>query len=105
MKRGIIYTNKKQSTFGIMSTVFGVMSAVTYIVCIYKSYLTAGFGVERYASSAILATLFMLVGFGLGIYSLQETDRFLLFRITGMVCNVVALLCLSSILYAGALIA
>ncbi len=104
MARGYIYTNKKQSVFGIMSTVFGLIGTVTYILCVIKSYNVAGVGVERYGISAFLATVFTVVGFGLGIYLYFEAEKFMLFKIMGIAVNTAALLCLSGILYAGAFV-
>lgn len=104
MARSYIYTNKKQSVPGIMSSVFGLMSLVTFVLVIYKSYQVAGVGIDRYGTSAFLAIIFMIVGYGLCIYSFFEGDRFLLFRVIGIVLNTMALLCLSFILYAGALV-
>lgn len=102
--RGYIFTNKKQSTFGIMSTFFGSLSSVTLIVLLVKSYKAAGNNPDRFGVTAALAIMFCLIGMGLGIYSLTETDRFKLFRILGIVTNTLTLLLLSVILFAGAYI-
>lgn len=104
MARSYIYTNKKQSGYGIMSTVFGIMSVVTYILCIVGSYEAAGDITERYAVAALLATVFMITGFVLVIRTFFQTDRFKLFFVFGIIVNSVALLLLSTILYAGAIL-
>lgn len=104
MGRSYIYTNKKQSGYGIMSTVFGILSVVTYILCIVSSYEKAGDITERYAVSALLATAFMITGFVLDVKAFFQVDRFKLFLIIGAVVNTLALLLLSSILYAGAIL-
>lgn len=104
MRKGYIYTNRKQSTTGIMSTFFGMAAFISYILCVVNSYKLAGEGVERYAVCALLATVFMIAGFVLAIFSFLETDRFKLFTILGIVSNVLALLSLSAILYAGAFV-
>lgn len=104
MVRGYKFTNKKQSTYGIMSCVFGIMASVTFLICILRSYDLKGVGVERYGTSALLAILFMIAGFALAVYSFLESDKFKLFKIIGIVLNSVALVFLSIILYAGAIL-
>lgn len=104
MLKNYIYTNKKHSVYGIMSSFFGLLATITYIICLYRSYLSRGVDVERYSVSAFLATLFMIVGTILFIISLLEYDKFWFFRIVGIVLNVIALMCLSMILYAGAIL-
>lgn len=86
-----------------MSSVFGAMALVTFLTCIYKSYKLEGMGIDRYVTSSLLAIIFMIVGFVLAIYSFFELDRYTLFRVLGMVLNVLAMACLSFILYTGAL--
>ncbi|MCR4788415.1 MAG: DUF6142 family protein [Lachnospiraceae bacterium] len=102
--KNIIYTNKKQSVFGIMSTFFGILSTVTFILCIYGSFKVSGNPAADFTDSAFFALIFMITGFILAVISLFETDRFFLFRVLGMFFNVTALVCLSVILYAGAML-
>lgn len=97
------YTSNDQSTFGIMSCVFGLLAVVTFALCIYKSYLSAGTMVDRFGTCALLAIIFMLVGYGLGIYSMFEINKFKLFGILGIIINTLAFFLLSAILYAGAM--
>lgn len=104
MARGYIYTNKKHTVPGIMSSVFGAMSFGTFLACIVQSYKLKGVDVERFGTSALLAIIFMIVGYGLAIYAFIETDRLKLFKILGIVLNSLALISLSAILYAGAML-
>ena len=99
IRKNYVYTDKKHSTFGIMSCVFGLITLVTFIICISGSYKVAGIGVERYGTAAFLAAIFNFVGLGLGIYSILETERFKFFRIAGMVINVVDIIFLGVIMY------
>lgn len=101
-RRSYMFTNKKHSTTGIMSTVFGIMSLCTYLLCIYKSYLGAGVDSIRLGVAAFFATVFMITGFILGVFASQEDESFTLFKVLGILFNVLALLSLSAILYAGA---
>lgn len=104
MIKNYIYTNRKQSVKGIMSSFFGALSAISYYLCIYQSYLNKGENAQRYSTVAFFATVFMIVGFILFIFSVFESDTFWLFRIIGVVLNVIALGALSMIFYAGAIL-
>ena len=101
-RKGYIFISRKHSVPGIMSTVFGVLSFGTYLLCIFLSYVNAGNGARRLGTAAFFATVFMVAGFILGIFATQEEDRFALFKVLGMLFNTLALLSLSAILYAGA---
>ena len=98
------YTNKKHTVFGIMSSVFGMLSLVSYIMIFVESYKRAGEEVSRLGTAGFFATLFMGIGFVLGVYSLLERDKFLFFKIFGLVLNTISMICLSLILYAGAML-
>lgn len=58
----------------------------------------------RYATAALLASVFMMTGLILGVLSLREQEKFWLFRILGIVLNVLSFIVLSLILFAGAYI-
>lgn len=104
LRKNFIYTNKKHSVYGIMSSFFGILSAITYGLCFLFSYEVAGEDVQRLGVSAFLATLFMIAGFVLAIISTLETNKFRLFRILAFTFNTIALMELSVILYAGAIL-
>lgn len=104
MAKAYFFTGKKQSVSGIMSTVFGSMALLTLILCISKAYESAGEQVSRLGGSAILSIVFMIVGFILAIKSVFESNCFLIFRILAWVMNILAFLCLSIIMYAGAML-
>lgn len=101
-RKGYIFISRKHSVPGIMSTVFGGLSLVTFILCIYSSYLNAGTRTERLSTAAFFAMVFMVIGFILGVFATQEDNRFTLFKVLGILLNTLALLALSAILYAGA---
>lgn len=104
MIEGYKFTNRKQSTYGIMSTVFGLLSTITWILCIVVSYKAAGQDVHRLGASALLAVIFMLVSLVLDVMSWIENDKFNLFKITGAVFFLVSLAFLSAMMYAGAML-
>jgi len=100
--KGFIFTNKKHTEKGIMSTILGVLANITLGLAVYYSYLGGGVSSERYAAAALLAVIFMIAGLGLGIWSTTETEKFRLFTVLGIFVNVVAFGMLSLILFAGA---
>ena len=100
--KGFIFTNKKHTEKGIMSTILGVLANITLGLAIYYSYLGGGVSSERYSAAAFLAVIFMAVGLGLGLWSTTETEKFRLFTVVGIFVNVVAFGMLSLVLFAGA---
>lgn len=102
LRKGYIFTNKNHPQKGIMSFILGILSIVTFVTAVYLSYRGGGESSSRYGAAGLLACIFTLAGIGLGVYSLTEKDRFKLFPVLGIVLNVIALLILSLILYAGA---
>ena len=90
--KGYIFTNKVHSQKGIMSTILGLLSLITLGPSV------------RYATAALLASVFMVIGLILGVLSLREQEKFWLFRILGIVMNVLSFITLSLILFAGAYI-
>lgn len=101
-KKGYIFTNKEHSEKGIMSTILGVLSMITLITAVYRSYLQKGEVSARYGAAAFLASLFMTAGLLLGIWSTTEKEKFRLFSVTGIILNMLAVGILSLILFAGA---
>lgn len=101
-RKGYIYTNKHHSQLGIMSTILGVISLVTLGISVYYSYLNKGVITERYGTSSFLAFIFMMIGLGLGVFSLREQEKFRLFSVLGIAVNVLAFVVVSLILFAGA---
>ena len=102
--RGYIFTNKVHSQKGIMSTILGLLSLITLGTAVYFSYLHKGEPSVRLATAALLASVFMVIGLVLGVFSVKEQEKFWLFRILGIVMNVLSFIVLSLILFAGAYI-
>lgn len=100
--RGYIFTNKVHSQKGMISTILGLLSLLTLGTAVYLSYLHKGVGAEQYGTAAVLAVVFMTVGLIMGIISMTEKEKFMLFRVLGIVLNVMAFAVLSFILFAGA---
>lgn len=100
--KGFIFTNKKHTERGIMSTILGVLAGATLGTAVYFSYESGGNASAKDASAALLAAVFMTVGLVLGIWSATEKDKFKLFTLLGIAVNVLAFAMLSLILFAGA---
>lgn len=101
-KKSYMFTSKNHSLKSIMSVILGILSVGTLLSAVYLSYVKGGVSSERYGAAAVLASLFMIVGIGLSVYSLSERDTFKLFPVLGVILNFLALCIVSIILYAGA---
>lgn len=85
-----------------MSTILGVISLATLAYAIIMSYLKAGNIPRQYGAAALLVMIFAFVGIVLGVFSKTERDKFYLFSYIGIALNVLVLIIISVILYAGA---
>lgn len=101
-KSSYMFTNKQHSQKGIMATILGVISLATLAYAVVTSYLRAGDIPRQYGAAAMLVMIFSFVGIILGVISKTERDRFYLFSYLGIALNLLALVVISVILYAGA---
>ena len=72
------------------------------VYSILDSYAKAGEIPLQYGAVAFLTMIFAFVGIVLGVLSKSERDKFYFFSYLGIVLNVLVLVALSVILYAGA---
>ena len=100
--KGYKFTNKKHPEKGIMSTILGIISLVSVGVSVYQTYLAKGNASTNMGVVGLMVTIFAIAGVILGYISKNEYDKFLFFPYLGMILNIVALACVSVILYAGA---
>lgn len=101
-KNSYMFTSKQHTQKGIMSTILGVISLVTLAYTVIMSYLKAGNVPRQYGAAAMLVMIFAFVGIILGVVSKTDKDKFYLFSYIGIVLNVLVLVVISVILYAGA---
>ena len=101
-KNSYMFTNREHSQKGIMSAILGVISLATLLYAIVMSYLREGDIPRQYGAAALLVMIFAFVGIALGLLSRTERDKFYLFSYLGIALNVLALVVISVILYAGA---
>ena len=85
-----------------MSTILGVISLATLAYAIIMSYLKAGNIPRQYGAAALLVMIFAFAGIAPGVISKTERDKFDLFAYIGITLNLLALIVISVILYAGA---
>lgn len=102
MAKKILFTDKKHSPQAIMSTVLGLISTGAIGYAVYSTYLIGGIATERLGGTGAMILLFATVGIVLGYISKANPDEFHLFSYVGIVLNLLALLGVSMILYAGA---
>lgn len=74
-----------------MSTILGVISNASLGIVLYLTYLRGGDAPISYGLTGLLATIFSMIGLVLGVLTVQERDRFVLFPVLGIVLNLVAL--------------
>lgn len=101
-KSSFMFTTKEHTLKGIMATILGVISLVTIGYVVLDSYWNAGAVPLQYGAVAFLTMVFAFVGIILGVISKSERDKFYFFSYLGIVLNVLVLVALSVILYAGA---
>ena len=85
-----------------MSTVLGLISTVALGIAVYSTYKIGGIATERLGGTGMMILLFATVGLILGYISKARPDEFHLFSYVGIVLNLIALLGVSMVLYAGA---
>lgn len=100
-KRGYMFTNKKHSERGIMSSVLGVIALVSMVLAVVLSYREKGAANARYGVAVMFAFLISIGGFVQGVRSRMEKDVFPLFPVFGLISNVLVIVGGMFILYAG----
>ena len=101
-RRNFIFTNKKHTKRGIMSTILGIISLVSLFMAVYRTYLLKGEAGFNMGLVGFLAMIFAVIGIGLGYFGRIEQDRYGLFAYVGLILNILVLAFISLILYAGA---
>lgn len=102
MAKKFIFTDKKHSPQAVMSTVLGLIADCSIVYAVYSTYSGGGIATERLGATGVMILLMAAVGLILGYASKNHPDYFHLFSYIGIVLNMLALLCVSLILYAGA---
>lgn len=101
MSRKYIFTDKRESKKGIMSTVFGLIAGVSVIYSLYEVFQAQGQAMIRYGMAVLFSLIFALVGMVLGVMSKMEQNRFYVFSWIGMILNALTILGIGFMIYAG----
>lgn len=100
-KQNYIFTNKRHSNRAVMSTILGVISALSLVAVIYLTYVQAGEAPAGYGVTGLLVTVFSMIGLILGVVTVREKDRYKFFPCVGILLNTVALIGIGLVVYAG----
>ena len=96
-----IYSNKEHTKKGIFSTILAGLSFIFLVIMIVSSFFKKGDISMSYGATAFLCTMFSSVGIILGYMGKNEPEKFYLFSYIGIGLNVLDLMMVSMILYAG----
>jgi len=102
MKKNYIFTNKRHSNRAIMATILGIISLASLGIVLFMTYRSAGEAAVGFGFTGLLATVFSLIGLGLGIVTFRDKNYYRLFPVLGTILNLAALGGISLILYVGA---
>lgn len=100
-RRNYIFTNKRHSQRAIMSAILGMISTISLGIVVYLTYLRNGEATVGYGVTGLLATIFSIIGLTLGILTARVKEYYRLFPWLGIILNLIALGCISFMLYWG----
>ncbi len=100
-KNHYMFTNKKYSQKGMMSSVLGFIALVGVVLAVVFSYKEKGAMNPRYGFATFLAILIAVVGLVQGIRAKMEKDVFLFFPVFGILSNALVILWGFFVIYAG----
>ncbi len=101
-KKNYKFTNKRHSSRAIMSSILGILSLASLILAIFRTYLAAGEAGVNVGMVGFFSTCFAVTGLILGYMAKQSPDRYPFFVYLGLGLNLLTLILISMILYAGA---
>ena len=96
-----MFTDNRHPEKGIMSAILGCISVGTLIVAVLFTYRDGGQAQLRYAAAALVAAIFSVAGFVLGIMSRFERDIFKLFPNLGIILNSASIIIVVILLVLG----
>jgi hypothetical protein len=75
-----------------MSAILGIIALVSLLYGIVSSYLLGGEVSMGFGAAALLATLYSLVGWFMGVMAVRLPDCFRITGITGIILNTITLI-------------
>lgn len=100
-KPGYIFTNKRHSDKAVMSTILGIISSLSLFAVLYLTYAQKGDAPMGYGVTGLLIAIFSMIGLVLGVVTVREKDRYKFFPCLGIFFNLLALLGIALVVYAG----
>ncbi len=100
-RKGFIFTDKKHSNRAVMAAILGVISLASLGLMVFLSYRSGGQVGPGFGVGALLAALYSTIGLILGLVTVQEKEYYRLFPMLGIVLNLLALVGIGLIVYAG----
>ena len=85
-----------------MATILGIISLASLGTVLFMTYRRAGEAAVGFGFTGLLATIFSMIGLGLGIVTFQNKNYYRLFPVLGILLNLATLGSISLILYVGA---
>ena len=86
-----MFTNRRHPYIGIRSALLGVIALLSLLYGIGSSYLLGGEVSMGFGAAALLATLYSLVGWFLGVMAVRLPDCFRITGVTGIILNTITL--------------
>ena len=87
-----MFTNRRHPYIGIMSAILGFIALISLLYGIGSSYLLGGEVTMGFGAAALLATLYSLAGWFMGVMAVRLPDCFKVTGITGIILNSAALI-------------
>lgn len=100
-KRHFIYSDKKHSLPGIFSFILSVIVLISLVLTVILSYHLKGNVPASFGAVGFLCALFSGAGIILSVVARHQPEKVYLFANIGLALNVLDLLFISNILYAG----
>ena len=100
-KPSYIFTNKRHSDKAVMSTILGIISSLSLCAVLYLTYVQKGNAPMGYGVTGLLVAVFSVTGLILGVVTAREKDRYKLFPCLGIFFNLLALIGIGLVAYAG----
>ncbi len=99
--KSYIFTSKKQSEKGIMSTVLGTISLTSFAIVVFMALRNRGDASLRMGAVGLVALIMSVVSFILAIMGLREDDIFPLFPRLGLAFAILSIAAWGTIIYIG----
>ncbi len=87
-----MFTNRRHPYIGIMSAILGVISLASLFYGIGSSYLLGGDVPMGFGAAVLLATLYSMAGWFMGVMAVRLPDCFRISGILGIIFNSAALI-------------